>query len=106
MGNQVTDTNGAMTVKSPLWQAMMESLEGVPNGTQIKSVDHLARLCTAAEIRAVADRITPEEPEPVKPDDVEDGMGWPEWYAWLERKHIRRFLLDEASKAEAGDSPY
>jgi len=95
-----------MTTQPPLWQSMMKSLEDVPNGVQIKDVDHLARLCTAAEIRAVADRITPEEPEPVKPDDVEDGMGWPEWYEWLERKHIRRFLLDEASNAEADDSPH
>jgi hypothetical protein len=59
------------------------------------------RDAAAAEIRALAYYILPEEAEPIKPDDVEDGMGWPEWYEWLERRRIRQVLLDAALEAEA-----
>jgi hypothetical protein len=78
----------------PLWVVMRmagDSAEGTP------------RDAAASEITALAYYVLPEEPEPAKPDDVEDGMGWPEWYEWLERKRIRQVLLDAALEAETGD---
>jgi hypothetical protein len=52
----------------------------------------------AAELRAIADWLVPEEPM-----IVEGGRSYEQ--AWLvsERERLRRLLLDEADKAEARD---
>jgi hypothetical protein len=60
--------------------------------------DPTDRYCYAAELRAIADWLVPEEPM-----IVEGGRSYEQ--AWLvsERERLRRLLLDEADKAEARD---
>jgi hypothetical protein len=84
------------TPNRPLWQAMQYAYaKWVKERTANQADD---RYGYAAELRAIADWLVPEEPM-----IVEGGRSYEQ--AWLvsERERLRRLLLDEADKAEARD---
>ena len=98
-----------MAGPQPLWKKM-ESAYRASSGTFINHLDEEElpgpdREEFAAMLRVVTDWLVPFDLEPAKPDYAEDGMGWPEWYEWLERKRLRSILLDEVLKAEEHDQP-
>jgi hypothetical protein len=92
----------------PLWQAMRHAYDqsSVPTAL-IESSDPETGDCLtdrygyAAELRAIADRVVPEEylPEP----DEESMMDMRVWEAVSQRQRIRAVLLAEADRAEAGE---
>ena len=79
------------TNRPPLWQLMADAfLLSVNTG-------HSEEMAMAAELRAIADWLVPEEPIV-----VEGGRTYEQ--AWLvsERERLRLLLLGEADRAEAG----
>jgi len=83
----MTDTN------RPLWEVMQNAYDR--QLIAAVGVDALDRLCYAAEIRAIADWLVPEEePEPLPLE---------EQVAWATRRNMRQRLLAEADRAEAGE---
>jgi hypothetical protein len=79
----------------PLWRVMEAAWESAPE-VPMNQEGH----CHAAVIRAIADRVVPEEylPEP----DEESMMDMRVWEAVSQRQRIRALLLAEADRAEAG----
>jgi hypothetical protein len=79
------------TNRPPLWQVMHNAYSSAA-GSPTEGPNY------AAELRAIADWLVPEEPM-----IVEGGRSYEQ--AWLvsERERLRRLLLDEADKAEARD---
>jgi hypothetical protein len=76
--------------RPPLWQVMQDAWDDVPE--YVLSVE---RAYIAAQIRAIADWLVPEEePEPLPLEDQ---------IAWVARCNMRQRLLAEADRAEAGE---
>ena len=101
--------------RPPLWREMDIARIQASDGEYIDGewVYDTAGM-TAAEIRAVADWLVPEEP-PIPPGALErvDAFDNPDLYDQLEvgralaRLDLRQLLLDEAQRAEAGrDNPF
>lgn len=83
----------------PLWRVMHRAYdESAPpgGGEWTNSCGY------AAEIRALADWLVPEEPEPEVPD-FPDANDMAPWQRWHERKRTRQRLLAEADRAERGE---
>jgi hypothetical protein len=82
----------------PLWRLMFEAGAAV-TAKGAHSTTHEAK---AAELRAIADRVVPEEAAPGMSDfpDANDAAPWQRWQA---RQRIRARLLAEADRAEAGE---
>lgn len=74
--------------RPPLWRVMRKAAALVED-------DGSYSFGYAAEIRAVADWLVPEEREPTF-------SGLSTHAAWRERQRLRRLLLEEAQRAEAG----
>lgn len=75
----------------PLWRVMEAAWESTPE-VPMNQEGH----CYAAELRAIADRVVPEEARPF-------GLISNTYLAeWGQRQHIRALLLAEADRAEAG----
>jgi hypothetical protein len=98
----MTDPN-----RPPLWQVMQNAR---PSG--LTTPDRFwmyERDCFAAEIRAIADWLVPDEPNAPRSTDgswnaaVQMGSD----AIWMQRQHFRKLLLAEADKAEGFplDSP-
>ena len=80
----------------PLWQAMEAAfIEGRKPGC---SDPH----GYAAEIRALRDRILPEEDDPSPEGTRSDSFAIAGWYRWHERQRLRALLTAEAERAEKG----
>ena len=82
-----------MTNSEPLWRVMAEASTAIiPPSPK----------CYAAEIRALADWLLPEEEEPYASEwhDADEESAWGEWWA---RRRVRGQLLAEAKRAEAGE---
>ena len=84
----MTDTN------RPLWQVMYAARHARPVTNDPMAGQEFGPLY-AAEIRAIADWLVPEEePEPLPLD---------EQIAWVVRSNLRRQLLAESDRAGAGE---
>lgn len=88
------------TPQEPLWRVMYQAYD---TSSHPQWEEHHGM---AAEIRAVADWLVPEEPEP----PAGDGEPWPQAYQqrsdamWEQRQTLRQRLLAEADRAERGDA--
>ena len=96
----MTDTN-----RPPLWEVMQNAYDR--QLIAAVGVDALDRLCYAAEIRAIADWLVPEEPEPplgaVPKSQINKCIDeHSEWREWWVKDCLRAELLAEADRAEAG----
>jgi hypothetical protein len=86
--------------QKPLWRVMQDAF------TDATIMHGYGRHGYAAELRAIADVVVPEEPKP----DLYIGtdMGWmvnaPATYKWEQRMATRALLLAEAERAEKGDA--
>ena len=76
-----------MTDKKPLWLLMDNA-----SWDRMKQGPYAPQDIRAAELRALAHEVAPEEPEPVFDDD--------RWGYWLRGREIRQRLLDAAAEAE------
>ena len=54
----------------------------------------------AAALRAAADQVVPEEPEPFIPDYPDSNQAWP-YHEWTAKRETRRSLLAIAAELEA-----
>jgi hypothetical protein len=79
----------------PLWQVMQNAYDRQLIASEAVGVDAEDRLCYAAEIRAIADWLVPEE-------ESED-LPLEEQVAWVACRNMRQRLLDEADRAERAD---
>ena len=91
-----------MTEREPLWWIMQEAY------FESRKPGHCDRLGYAAEIRAIADWLVPEEPEPplgvVPKSEINKCIDeHSEWREWFVRGCLRTELLAEADRAEAGE---
>jgi len=98
-----------MTTPNPLWRVMREASH-TADAIGIASTDQFIRACAAAELRAIADWLVPEEECASKTRE--------EWVMHVAQEHmkagsasgarsarcgVRRLLLAEADRAEAGE---
>jgi hypothetical protein len=88
--------------RPPLWRLMADAYAEATNST-VRDFDVIAT-GNAAEIRALADAVVPDEPEP----PTGEREPWPQAYQqmsdakWEQRQRIRALLLAEAERAEEG----
>jgi hypothetical protein len=84
-----------MADKKPLWRVMQDAF------TDATVMHGYGRDGYAAELRAIADVVVPEEPEPLISErhHLEPGV----IAEWAERQRIRALLLAEAERAERGN---
>lgn len=86
----------------PLWRVMQEVFANDVGeiddgyGTIFGDPDHTT---WAAELRAVADWLVPEEPNLTREEAAELVL----WSEWMARIRLRDRLLAEAARAEAGE---
>jgi hypothetical protein len=84
-----------MADKKPLWEVMRDAAEEVPEW-----VPNLDGCRYAAELRAIADEVVPEEPEPWLGETAYSTDSPSLTAAYRERQRFRQRLLDAAAKAE------
>jgi len=98
-----------MADKKPLWEVMYQASEGVLLGCSADApvevfqaaLNQAEREQKAAELRALADEVAPEEPMPFagqlhEPDTYQAH----EQIRWQQRMKIRQRFLDAAAEAE------
>ena len=85
--------------RPPLWQVMADARP--PGLTTQARFWMYERDCFAAEIRALADWLVPEEPEP--PDGYAETSAGYRHTVWEVHDELRDRLLAEADRAEAGE---
>jgi hypothetical protein len=86
------------TTNRPLWQMMQDAFFG---GVYVETTAR-ERRSYAAELRAIADWLVPEEPAPHR--GMRPGGSDKTYQETLsvERQRLRAMLLDEADRAEVG----
>jgi hypothetical protein len=90
--------------KPALWEVMADAYYNANNmptsrlrGGPVRT--GMMRSGIAAELRALADEVAPEEPEP--PVEMwDEPMDFAPWYRWSERQRTRALLLQAAAEAE------
>ena len=90
-----------MTTPEPLWRAMDLAYDRsvAPDGEPMWESYH----GYAAELRAIADWLVPEEPRPKTDDALSPGDWGAKITRWLANQEKRNLLLAEADRAEAGE---
>lgn len=88
---------GEQEERPPLWRVMSDAWFT----WVIVNRPDADRFATAAEIRAAADWLVPEDPEP--PNGYAETSAGYRHTVWKIRDELRQLLLDEARKAEAGE---
>jgi hypothetical protein len=83
--------------RPPLWEVMRDALSAIPKDTIFKGGDGFVRVCVAAQLRAIADWLVPEE------DPFVFETGSADWFYQRNRERLRRQLRAEADRAEAGE---
>ena len=99
----VEDTPVTTDTNRPLWRKMEVAYRESekPGGVE----NWLSEHGYAAEIRALADWLVPDEPDAPRSTDgswnaaVQMGSD----AIWMQRQHLRKLLLAEADRAEAGE---
>lgn len=93
----------------PLWEAMMDACVA-GSGNALKRAAPPVKLAIqtgySSMIRAIADRVVQDEPEPEKSElekMLYESMDFAQWHRWHERRLVRQYLLAEADRAEAGE---
>ena len=85
----------------PLWEVMDAVYDAAIKRRDFQSA---RRDGCAAELRAIADAVVPEDPEPkVRSQGPGHDRDFEEWLYWVQRMATRRRLLDEADRAERGE---
>lgn len=84
--------------RPPLWRVMYDA-----RIAQTSKGWCTTREAIAAEIRALADAVVPEEPEPRQQDMTEEEFWQYDPSPRHERQRIRALLLTEAQRAEEGE---
>ena len=89
--------------KPPLWEVMRRAYDLSPPVPVDADLDWIDRHGYAAEIRAVADWLIPDDPVPdvVLESDLEAFTIYMAFNRM--RMHLRQQLLDEADRAERGE---